>query len=190
MSPNSYVCFNSEGLLCGYQGEYEGEEPVFIWTYSTFEEYLNECITPSMYHYMASYVRNEITKDELYEIQGGDYCAGGLEETAVDAYFDLPLNERITMHEQELVNLRAGKRLAEAKESAAIDAMLTENKPFDHTSPIDQEYSDFMRSIIEKNRAKAYRLESEIHEEEQWRGGHEAGASDLDTDERYDPMEA
>ena len=179
MSPNSSVCFSSEGLLVGYQGEYEGEEPVFTWTYAEFEEYLNECITPSMYHFMANYVRNEISKEELYEIQGGDYCTGRLEEEAVDAYFDLPINDRITMHEQELVNLRAAKRSAEAKESAAIDAMLTENKPFDDSSPIDQEYSDFMRSIIDKNRAKADRLEREIHEEEQWRGGHEEGAEDM-----------
>lgn len=137
---------------------------------------------------MASYVRNEITKDELYEIQGGDYCCGDLEANAVDAYFDLPLNDRIEMHEQELVNLRAAKRRAEAKESAAIDAMLEENKPFDHTSPIDQEYCDFMRDIIEKSRAKADRLEREIHEEEQWRGGHEEGESDTDR-ENYDPMD-
>ena len=179
MSPNSYLAFNDQGLLCGYQGEYEGEEPVFTWTYAEFEEYLNESITPSMYHSMASYVRGEICKEELYEIQGGDYCTGRLEEEAVDAYFDLPINDRITMHEQELVNLRAAKRSAEAKESAAIDAMLTENKPFDDSSPIDQEYSDFMRSIIDKNRAKADRLEREIHEEEQWRGGHEEGAEDM-----------
>ena len=179
MSPNSSVCFSSEGLLVGYQGEYEGEEPVFTWTYAEFEEYLNECITPSMYHFMANYVRNEISKEELYDIQGGDYCTGRLEEEAVDAYFDLPINDRITMHEQELVNLRAAKRSAEAKESAAIDAMLTENKPFDDSSPIAQEYNDFMRSIIDKNRAKADRLEREIHEEEQWRGGHEEGAEDM-----------
>jgi len=188
MSPNAYVCFNSDGLLCGYQGEAIHEEPVFTWTYSEFEEYLDECITPSMYHYMANYVRNEISKEELYEIQGGDYCTGDLEAAAVDAYFDLPINERIEMHEQELVNMRADKRRAEAKESAAIDAMLEENKPFDHTSPIDQEYSDFMRSIIEKNRAKVDRLENEIHEEEQWRGGHEAGESDTEQ-ENYDPMD-
>ena len=179
MSPNSYLAFNDQGLLCGYQGEYEGEEPVFTWTYAEFEEYLNECITPSMYHFMANYVRNEISKEELYEIQGGDYCTGRLEEEAVDAYFDLPINDRITMHEQELVNLRAAKRSAEAKESAAIDAMLTENKPFDDSSPIDQEYSDFMRGLIIKNRAKVDRLEREIHEEEQWRGGHEEGAEDM-----------
>ena len=188
MSPNAYVCFNSEGLLCGYQGEAIHEEPCFTWTYAEFEEYLDECITPSIYHYMAGYVRSEISKSELYEIQGGDYCTGDLEAAAVDAYFDLPINDRIEMHEQTLVNLRAAKRRAEAKESAAIDAMLTENKPFDESSPIDQEYSDFMRSIIEKNRAKADRLENEIHEEEQWRGGHEEGAEDLETDENYDHM--
>jgi hypothetical protein len=189
MSPNSSVCFNSEGLLCGYQGEYEEEEPCFIWTYSAFEKYLNECITPSMYHYMANYVRREISKEELYEIQGGDYCTGDLEAAAVDAYFDLPINDRIEMHEQELVNLRATKRRAEAKELAAIDAMLTENKPFDESSPIDKEYSDFMRSIIEKNRNKVLRLENEIYEEEQWRGGHEAGAEDDLDGPRYDHMD-
>jgi hypothetical protein len=189
MSPNAYLAFNTSGLLCGYPGEYEGEEPVFVWTYSTFEAYLNESITPSMYNYMSSHVEQQMTKEELYEIQALDYCAGDLEADAVDAYFGLSLNERIRMHEQELVNLRAAKRTAEAKESAAIDAMLEENKPFDETSPINHEYSEFMRGIITKNRAAIDRLENEIHEEEQWRGGHEEGASDLETDENYDPME-
>ena len=189
MSPNSSVCFNDQGLLCGYQGEYEDEEPVFVWTYAEFEEYLNECITPSMYHFMAGYVRNEISKEELYEIQGGDYCTGRLEEEAIDAYFDLPINDRIEMHEQTLVNLRASLRRAEAKESAAIDAMLTENMPFDGTSPIAHEYADFMRGLIATNRAKADRLQNEIHEEEHWRGGHEAGAEDDLGGERYDPMD-
>ena len=189
MSPNAYLAFNDAGLLCGYQGEYEGEEPVFVWTYSEFEEYLTEAITPSMYNYMSSYVDQHMTKEELYEIQGGDYCTGDLEAAAVDAYFDVPLIERMRMHEQELVNLRAAKRTAEAKESAAIDAMLEENKPFDDNSPIALEYAEFMRSLIAKNRAAIDRLENEIHEEEQWSGGHEEGASDMETDENYDPME-
>jgi hypothetical protein len=188
MSPNSYLAFNDAGLLCGYQGEHEDEKPVFTWTYAEFEEYLNESITPSMYHFMASYVEKNFTKDDLWEIAGGDYYMGLIEEEAIDAYFDLPINDRIEMHEQTLVNLRASKRRAEAKESAAIDAMLTENKPFDDSSPIDQEYSDFMRSIIEKNRAKADRLENEIHEEEQWRGGHEEGAED-EVKENFEPMD-
>jgi hypothetical protein len=189
MSPNSYISWNGAGLLCGYPGEAEHEEPSFIWTYSTFEDLLSESITPSMYHYMAGYVRNNFTKDDLWEIAGEDYYPGDLEAAAVDAYFDLPINVRIEMHEQELVNLRADKRRAEAKESAAIDAMLEENKPFDDSNPIATEYADFMRSIIEKNRAASVRLEREIYEEEQWRGGHEEGESDMDTEERYDHME-
>jgi hypothetical protein len=189
MSPNSYLAFNDAGLLCGYQGEYEDEEPVFTWTYSEFEEYIDEAVTPSMYHFMAGYVDHEFTKEELYEIQGGDYCTGDLEAEAVDAYFALPIRERIRLHEQELVNLRAAKRLAEARESAAIDAMLTENKPFDHTSPIDREYGDFMRGIIARERKAIDRLEHEIHEEEQWRGGHEEGAEDDAHLNPYDPMD-
>ena len=180
MSPNSYISFNDEGILCGYLGEADHEEPCFVWTYSTFEEYINECITPSMYRFMASYVEENFTKDDLWELAGDVYFSGDLESSAVDAYYDTPINDRITMHEQELVNLKAAKRRAEAKESAAIDAMLAENKPFDHTSPIDEEYCDFMRGLIEKNRKAVDRLEREIHEEEQWRGGHEPGESDLD----------
>lgn len=186
MSPNSYIAFNKQGLLCGYQGEAKHEEPVFVWTYSVFEDLINESITPSMYNYMAGWVHTNFTKDDLWEIAADDYGAGNLEAEAVDAYFDVPINDRITMHEQTLVNLRAAKRRAEAKESAAIDAMLTENKPFDHTSPIDEEYCDLMRTIIDRERANVERLEREIYEEEQWRGGHEAGESDLETDETYD----
>ena len=113
----------------------------------------------------------------------------GIAQADIDAYFDLPINDRIRMHEQTLVNLRAEKREAEAKESAAIDAMLEENKPFDHTSPIDKEYSDFMRGIIERERKKIDDLERQILEEENWRGGHEAGAEDDLGGPRYDPMD-
>jgi len=152
MSPNAYIAFNKDGILCGYPGEAEREEPCFTWTYAEFEQYLNEYITPSMYHFMASYVEENMTKDELWEIQGGDYCPGDLE-------------------------------------SAAIDAMLEENRPFDDSSPIAHEYAEFMRGLIAKNRKAISRLEREIHEEEQWIGGHEEGASDMEQ-ENYDPMEA
>lgn len=189
MSPNAYLHWNDENLLCGFQGEAEHEEPVFVWTYSVFENLIGESITPSMYYCMAGFVHENISKEELYEVQGGDYCPGNLEASAADAYFDQPLNDRIEMHEQMLVNLRATKRRCESKESAAIDAMLEENKPFDDTSPIAFEYAECMRGIIEKNRKAIDRLEHEIHEEEQWSGGHEEGESDLDTDEQYDQME-
>lgn len=181
--------WTDKGLLCGYLGEANDEEPCFTWDYSVFERHLNECITPSMYHYMASYVADNFTKDDLWELAGGDYCDGDLEAEAVDSYFDQPINERITMHEQELVNLRAQLRVAQKRESDAIDAMLEENKPFDNTSPINREYSDFMRGIIEKSQEAIQRLERQIHEEEQWRGGHEAGAEDDAHLNPYDPMD-
>jgi hypothetical protein len=189
MSPNTNVLFNDDGILCAYPGEHDGEEPCFVWTYSVFENFIQEAITPSMYFAMAGFVRNNLSKEELYELQAGEYAPGNLEASAIDAYFDEPLNDRIEMHEQTLVNLRAAQRLAEARESAAIDAMLEENKPFDSTSPINQEYCEFMRGIIAKSRKEFLRLDREIHEEEQWRGGHEEGESDLDTDPQYDHME-
>jgi hypothetical protein len=180
MSPNAYIAFNERGLLCGYAGETKDEEPIFVWTYSSFERYLNECITPSMYNFMAGHVHVSFTKDDLWEMAGLDYTEGDLEAAAVDAYYDQPINDRIAMHEQELVNLRAAKRNAEARQSAAIDAMLEENKPFDYKSPIAHEYANFMRAIINESRVMIDRLECEIHEEEQWVGGHEEGASDME----------
>ena len=189
MSPNAYIMYTDKGLLCAYPGEDNDEEPCFTWNYGMFEHHMNECITPSMYHFMAGHVADNFTKDDLWDIAADSYHPGELEAAAVDAYFDQPINERITMHEQELVNLRAAKRLAEARESAAIDAMLEENRPFDETSPISRDYAEFMRGIIEKSHEEVVRLESEIYEEEQWRGGHELGAEDDTHLNPYDPMD-
>lgn len=173
------VRFNNHGLLCGYPGEEEGESPVFTWTYAGFEKYLNESITPSMYRFMAEYVRDNLSKDDLYEIQGGDYCPGDLEEGAVDAYFDMPMNQKIALHEQVLTELRNEKAIAEAKEAAAIDALLDDATPFGTDSPINYEYIVFINGLVIENRKKADLFENQIHEEEQWRGGHEEGAEDF-----------
>ena len=189
MSPDAYVCFDkSRRLLCGFPGQSRTEEPTHIWTYSEFEDLVGESITPSMYYCFCDYIEEYMTKDELWEIQCDEYSCGDLEAAAVDAYYDLPINDRIRMHEQTLVNLRAEKREAEAKESAAIDAMLEEHRPFDDSSPIAHEYAEFMRGIIAKARKTIEKVEEEIHEEEQWRGGHEEGASDTEQ-QRYDPMD-
>ena len=172
MSPNAYVCF-TDGLLCGYPGEEEVELSVFTWTYAEFEKYLNESITPSMYRFMAQYVKENITKEELYEIQAEDYYPGDVEEDAVNAYFEMPILRKIALHEQMLDELRHDRDEALAKETAAIDALLEDQRPFGNDSPINHEYTEFMNGLVIKNRTKADRLENEIHEEEQWRGGHE-----------------
>jgi hypothetical protein len=177
MSPNAYVSFKN-GLLCGYPGEEEVEPPAFTWTYDDFEQHLGESITPSMYRFMAEYVKENITKEDLYVIQthGEAYCPDDLNEEAVNAYFDMPINRKIALHKQMLEELQNEKAIAEAKEAAAIDAVLDENTPFDNDSPINHEYTEFMNGLVIKNREKVDRLKREIHEEEQWRGGHEKGA--------------
>ena len=191
MSPDAYVCFDkSRRLLCGFPGQSRLEEPTYVWSYSDFEDWVGESITPSMYYFFIDHVEGNISKDDLWDIQCDEYGRGDLESAAVDAYYDLPINERIRMHEQTLVNLRAEKREAEAKESAAIDATLEENRPFDGSSPIDHEYAEFMRGIIAKARKTIEKVEEEIHEEEQWRGGHEEGMEDdRGATSGYDPMD-
>ena len=187
MSPNSYTQWNEEtGLLEGFQGEALNEQPIFKWTYSVFEEYLDEAVTPSMYHFMAGYVDNHLSREDRYELQGGDYCAGTIEEEAVDAYFALSIHHRIESHEQELVNLVAELERASDKEVAFINASLDDACPFDLTSPIYVEYCQWCRSQKEKWTHSVERLENMLREEENWVGGHEAGESDA---ENYDPTD-
>jgi hypothetical protein len=169
MSPNAYVCFGDDGLLHGYPGEEEVEFPVFTWTYAEF----GEDVTPSMYRFMAAYVRDNISKEDLYEIQGGDYCPGDLNEEAVDAYWDLPILRKIDLHDTTLQNLIYEKREAEAKYEAAISMPVIEK------SPIAKEYQEFVQGLVDKYEKTIERLQNEIYEEEHWRGGHEAGAEDF-----------
>jgi hypothetical protein len=77
-----------------------------------------------------------------------------------------------------LDELQNKKAIAEAKEMAAIDALLDEEVPFGTDSPINDEYIAFMNGLVVSNRKKVNNLEKQIHEEEQWRGGHEEGAED------------
>lgn len=173
----AYVSFNKDGILCGYTGD--SSSHVFMWSYDDFEKYLGECITPSMYRFMAEYVRKNISKEDLYDIQCGDYQPGDLEEDAVNAYFDLPTVKKIEMHEEMLEKLEKQKALVEAKEIAAINAILDDTLPFGLDNPISHEYTEFLNGLVMENRKKADTFQRAIDEEEQWRGGHEKGAEDF-----------
>jgi hypothetical protein len=148
--------YNASGLLCNAN---------FVWTYSVFEYHMREAITPSMYRYMANYVREGLVSGEQ----------GDLEEAAVDAYFEIPINERIRMHNSELKQLRAQLDTADEKVANATD-FLNKNGPFDPNCAISVEVSEFMRGIAIRYSDEVTRLQDEIHEEKQWRGGHEYGA--------------
>ena len=80
--------WNDRGLLCLSRDGVVTR----TFTYSDFEKYCCEAITPSMYHYMASYVMQN--RDE-----------SNAEMAAVNSYFNIPTDVRIDMHDQELMNL-------------------------------------------------------------------------------------
>jgi hypothetical protein len=173
----AYVKFNESGILGGYTSD--ASPPCFTWTYDDFEEYLGECITPSMYRFMAEYVRKNISKEELYALERGEYRPDGLEEDAVDAYFDLPIMKKIELHEEMLEKLQKQKAIVEAKEIAAINAILDDTLPFGLDNPISHEYTEFLNGLVAENRKKVDTFQRAIDEEEQWRGGHEKGAEDF-----------
>jgi len=142
----------------------ESGEQVHKWTYSAFEKFLNESITPSMYNYMASYVMSNMSEEMM-----DDFCEYDhelLDSEAVDSYFDQPILDKIEMHQQELENLEKHRQNLVIRKYAAEQSDI-----FDSVSP---EWND----IIHKFSREIDFIETQIHEEQQWRGGHERGAED------------
>ena len=171
------MCWNDHGLLCARVCG--NPEPVYTWSYSDFERFLNECITPSIYRSMSRHVTECISDQALVSIQNGEYVSDGIEAEAVDVYFDLPIKTRIDLHVQELRNLETLKKVAEDKFMAATNYLLSDESPFDTTSPIYHELVEHMRKLAAKYRDESLRLENEYCEESQWVGGHELGAEDI-----------
>ena len=77
--------FNLDGLLVASYGV---DDCQYKWSYSDFEKHLNECITPSMYHFMANYVAQNMSLEDQHKILRGEYIPGRLESEAVDAYWE------------------------------------------------------------------------------------------------------
>lgn len=146
--------FNQDGLLT----EWQDNKMVFVWTYSMFEEYAGEAISPSMYEYMANYVLNSLESDRY---------ALDLESNAVDSYYSLSDTEKEKLSEQMLANLMTQKYIADSKASAAINTLLDEDTwPFDDSSPISHECVVFLRGLVQKYTIEAQKLTDKIHEEE------------------------
>jgi len=95
--PKMTLAYNANGLLCLWL--YNNLEPEFVWTYSVFEQYSGEAITPSMYKFMAEYVRTNF--DEF----NATYYPGELEEDALARYYELSINHRIRLHDETMRSL-------------------------------------------------------------------------------------
>jgi hypothetical protein len=121
--------WNELGMLCEWD---INNTLVRKYTYSDFERYCCECITPSMYHFMASYVLQHAGERNV-------------DMAAVNSYFNLPIETRIDMHEQELTNLNWQKE--------RVNIMLDTS---------DDEYE--IHSLMEE----LAHFSKEIHEEAQW----------------------
>lgn len=99
------------------------------WRYSDFDRMLSHEITPSMYHFMAAYVKRHMNPGSFVN---GTYFSDGIEARAIDAYYELSYEERTELHEQELVNLRARAEHAYNKMGAAVEAKLA----FKYENPV------------------------------------------------------
>lgn len=158
--------FNEQsGLLEAYDANrFEG--PRKIWTYSDFEIHYGSAITPSMYDWMTNYLYTTTGAMERHAIDLEDWDPQW-DNNALQAYLNAPSIERLDCHNQTTANIEAEMKRAEEKELAAQEAL--NDMPFDPTSPIFVECSNFLRTLAIQQRARVDRFERELHEEAQWR---------------------
>jgi hypothetical protein len=138
----------------------------FTYTYDFIENLIDDIpVYPSMYDFMARYIieRREI----LQRLQLNDP-----EEFVWGAYYkyiELPIEEKIKMHEQELADLEKARLGAEEKEHSAMSIVLSDEDypktPFDPDSPIHKETMQFMRGLVTKYRKQREEYERRIYEE-------------------------
>ena len=93
------LAYNGSGLLCIWEDDCQ--EPVFVWTYSVFEYYVGEAVTPSMYKFMAEFVRTNFLPIDY----DGTYKPGDIEEDALVRYYEVSLNFRIQLHREKMDEL-------------------------------------------------------------------------------------
>lgn len=147
-------------------------DTVYTWTYSVFEKYLNEAITPSMYNHMVEYVAINLDDDDMDRLENGDYEQGDLEEMAVSSYFEIPIQKRIKMHEDEVNHI---EKLIDGWTKNEEDARWAlERPPWNHKSALLFQYRRHFQIVYEKATAMRCRLEGELCEENNWYGGHES----------------
>lgn len=73
---------------------------IYTWTYSVFEKFAGQAISPSMYAWMSAYVGDiRLTYDD-HEL------VDHLNKDAVDAYYHLSIEERTRLHH---MNTDAGR---------------------------------------------------------------------------------
>lgn len=148
---------DSTGLLKASNGH--------TWRYTDFERYLTHAITPSMYHFMAGYVKHHINPETFVN---GTYFSDGIEARAIDAYYDLSLKDRKEMHEQELVNLRSESNRIRKKLDAITEAKLSFMYEYPDFFPITDDVVPHLTKLG-KEYTKLYdRLISDEYVEDQW----------------------
>jgi len=134
-----------------------------------------------MYYWISTYIISHHEIHVVEDVELGSDIMDTLMNSAIDAYFEKPIDYRIRLHEQVLKKLQTTRDIASAKESAAMNWILDDNdESFGPSNPIFKETCEFVRSLVEKYRAKHENLNIKVQDEMQWKGGHELGESDTE----------
>lgn len=118
-----------------------------------------------MYHYMCSYVNRNIHPETFV---AGTYFTDGIEARAVDAYYDLSVDERKELHEQELVNIRSEINRIRKKLDALVEAKLAFMYENPNLFAVSHEIMPTLKKYERKYTKLFDRLVSDEYMEEQW----------------------
>ena len=153
------LSWTKRGLLRARNGN---GRTVYTWTYSDFERMLPHAITPSMYHFMCSYILTNINLNQE------DVVSCGIEARAIDAYFDLPYEDRVKMHNQEMVNLYESSESVKKQMDAVTEAKLTFNYENEILFPISDDVIPKLEKLEKKYTKKYDYFLSEMDIENNW----------------------
>jgi hypothetical protein len=97
-----------------------------------------------------------------------EYTSDGIEARAIDAYFDLPYEDRLEMHHQEMVNLHVSAENVKKQVDAVIEAKLAfmyENNLF---FPISDDVIPMLEKLEKKYEKRYDYFLSEGYIENTW----------------------
>jgi len=153
------LSWSKRGLLVARN---ESGRTVYTWTYSDFERMLPHAVTPSMYHFMCSYILTNVSLEQ------DEYRSDGIEARAIDAYYDLPYEDRLEMHAQETVNLQVSADKANKQLDAIIEAKLAFMYENDALFPISDDAIPMLERLEKKYEKMYDYFLSEMCIEETW----------------------
>jgi hypothetical protein len=141
-------------------------ETVFTWTYPMFQDWSDELITPSRYAFMTGYIQERTTPADLELMAQGLYHHAAMASAAVDAWNELPEEDRFDWHSQTIDQIECQRVQAQEREETAMAWIVSDDEAFERDyACIAKDMCDLVRDLIRGYTAKRRLCERMMIEE-------------------------